>query len=62
MPIYRVRDGVEHVAGKPVPVSRAVDLTEAEALYDLSLDRIKLDKSAGKKAAPVAEVAADGGD
>lgn len=38
--VYRVADGVNHVAGAKVPANRKVTLSEREALYDLSLGRI----------------------
>lgn len=39
---YMAASGVTHVNGQPVPSSRLVVLSEAEALYDLSLGRIEL--------------------
>lgn len=69
MPLYNVRGDVSHVAGKPVPETRQVELTEAQALYDLSLERIELaapplapvpEKPAKKPVKP-AEVSGDGG-
>ncbi len=60
MTLYRVRIGISHVAGKLVPETRLVNLTEAEALYDLSLDRIVLE--APLKPAKPAKASADGGD
>ncbi|SON55530.1 hypothetical protein HDIA_1989 [Hartmannibacter diazotrophicus] len=43
---YRVRDGYAYVNGAPVPASRIVDLTEAEARFDL--DRGRIDKVPAK--------------
>lgn len=39
---YKVKDGVEHVAGAKVPEDRIVSMTEAEALYERGLGRIEL--------------------
>ena len=41
---YRVKDGVSWVNGKPVPKNRKVELTDAEARFDLGYARISLDK------------------
>lgn len=40
---YRVRDGVNWVNGQPVPKSRKVELTDAQARFDLGYARISLD-------------------
>lgn len=37
---YLVRDGVDWVNGACVPADRKVELTDAEARFDLDLDRI----------------------
>lgn len=37
---YLVREGVDWVNGARVPADRKVDLTDAEARFDLDLDRI----------------------
>lgn len=39
--IYRVAEGVDHVNGRKVPEDRRVTLSEAEALYDRALGRIR---------------------
>lgn len=39
---YDVANGVDFVNGAPVPKNRKVQLTEVQALYDLSLGRISL--------------------
>jgi len=41
---YVVAEGISTINGKAVPSSREIDLTEREALFDLSLDRIALKK------------------
>ncbi|GHA13367.1 hypothetical protein GCM10007989_04960 [Devosia pacifica] len=46
---YEARPDVAWVNGKPVPKNRRVELTEAEAGYDLSLGRIA---PVGSKAKP----------
>lgn len=53
---YLVADGVQQIAGAPVPDDRKVKLTDSQALYDLCLGRITLavskkpGKSSGGKA------------
>lgn len=37
---YRVADGVTRINGAPVPASRRVSLTDAEALYERALGRL----------------------
>jgi len=44
---YVVAEGIPAINGKAVPANREVELTEREALFDLSLDRIKLKPSRG---------------
>lgn len=39
---YLVAEGVTEINGAPVPVNRRVELTDAEALYDLAHDRLQL--------------------
>lgn len=48
--IYRVAAGVPEINGKPVPSSRKVTLTDAEALYDLAHGRITAEVPAVKPA------------
>ena len=38
---YKVRDGVERVNGKRVPDSRIVELSDAEAKYELAMQKIE---------------------
>jgi hypothetical protein len=38
---YVVADGLDRISACPIPKNRRVELTEAEAAYDLSLGRIK---------------------
>ena len=59
MKTYTVADGVEWINGAPVPESREVDLSEAEALYDLALGRIREKPARRTKAKPVSEEPAD---
>ena len=47
---YLVGEGVAFVAGKPVPANREVKLSDREALYDLSLGRIRPARTAKGKA------------
>ena len=48
---YVVAEGIPAINGKAVPANREVDLTEREALFDLSLGRIKRkpSRTGGKK-------------
>ena len=39
---YVVAEGIPAIDGKAVPANREIDLTEREALFDLSLGRITL--------------------
>jgi len=59
---YVVAEGISAINGKAVPANREVELSEREALFDLSLDRISLKESAavvkpkGKRAKPTPDV------
>jgi hypothetical protein len=51
---YVVAEGIPAINGKAVPANREVELSEREALFDLSLDRISLkpSRAAGRKSRP----------
>lgn len=52
--VYEVADGVDWVNGAKTPANRRVELSEAEAQYDLGLGRIRLAASApASKTSPV---------
>ncbi|WP_306147241.1 MULTISPECIES: hypothetical protein [unclassified Roseibium] len=54
---YVVAEGHERISAGPVPENGRIELSEAEAAYDLSLGRIKPQRSKppAKKAAEVSE-------
>lgn len=51
---YVVVEGIPAINGKAVPANREIDLTEREALFDLSLGRITLKplRVSGRKPRP----------
>lgn len=49
---YLAAEGVDVVNGRPVPKNREIVLTNAEALYDLSLGRIDIKVKARASAKP----------
>lgn len=58
---YVVAEGIAAINGKAVPTSREVDLTEREALFDLSLGRITLKptRGNGRKSRPESDPVGD---
>jgi hypothetical protein len=58
---YVVAEGIPAINGKAVPANREVQLTEREALFDLSLDRITLkpSRAIGRKTRLEPEPASD---
>lgn len=49
---YDVIDGIERINGAPVPASRVVSLTEAEALFDRQMGRISIKAPKAKRIKP----------
>ena len=59
---YVVAEGIPAINGKAVPANREVELNEREALFDLSLDRIRLKPSrvSGRKTKAETDPSGDG--
>lgn len=58
---YKVLGGIEYVNGAKVPAGREVDLSEAEASFDLAQGRISLVTSTRSEKLPVVEDGTNGG-